>query len=318
MGRRRWAYHPMTDSTPTGATARFPAIAVTTAFPTMSGGWPLLKPRTSPSRCVGSSLPPVNLVDAAMGVSMKPGQRAVTPTPCAAQSARRHWERWRTAALVVPYADSKAVGVKPNPDEILTTWPRCAASMGGVKAEQQLMTPSRLTERMKLQSSDVISEYGPVIPTPALFTRMVRAPCVSTTAAASTSISARSATLRRWASWPPTPPRLLELERSAHSDAVFSAEASSMSVHSTVAPLAAKAWAVARPIPLPAPVTSAVAVSKTMGRRFMVSVPGWTALPSHCQRRHPRRHQDRHRQQHRCQICQICQICGISLRQRSP
>src|SRR5580704_3155520 len=293
MGRRRWAYHPMTDSTPTGATARFPAIAVTTAFPTMSGGWPFLKPRTSRSRCVGSSRPPVNLVDAAMGVSMKPGQMAVTPTPCAAQSARRHWERWSTAALVVPYADSKAVGVKPNPEEILTTWPWCAASMGGVKAEQQLMTPSRLMERMKLQSCDVMSEYGPVIPTPALFTRMVRAPCLSSTVAAKASTSARSATLRWWASWPPRPPTLLELERSLHSAAVFSAETSSMSVHRTVAPLAAKAWAVARPIPLPAPVTSALAVSKRIGRRFMVSVQSGTALASHCQHRQ----RDRHRRQ---------------------
>src|SRR5450755_154576 len=296
----------MSDSTPTGTTARFPAIAVTTACPTMSGGWPFLKPRTSRSRCVGSSRPPVNRVDDAIGVSMKPGQMAVTPTPCAAQSARRHWERWSTAALVVPYADSNAVGVKPNPEEILTTWPRCAASMGGVKAEQQLMTPSRLMERMKLQSSDVISEYGPVIPTPALFTRMVSAPCLSSTAAAKASTSARSATLRWWASCPPRPPRLLELERSPHSAAVFSTEASSMSVHSTVAPLAAKAWAVARPIPLPAPVTSAVAVSKRMGRRFTASVRRWTVLASSCHRRHQNRKQDQHRQQHphqhRCQL----------------
>ena len=60
----------------------------------------------------------------------------------------------------------------------------------------------------------------------------------------------------------------LELVRSPHSAAVFSAAASSMSVHSTVAPLAARACAVARPMPLPAPVTSAVADSKRIGGRL--------------------------------------------------
>ena len=66
--------------------------------------------------------------------------------------------------------------MKASPDETLTTWPRRAASIGGVKAEQQLTTPSRLMERMNVQSSAVMSEKEPVMPTPALFTRTVNGP----------------------------------------------------------------------------------------------------------------------------------------------
>ena len=46
--------------------------------------------------------------------------------------------------------------------------------MGGVNAEQQLTTPSRLTERMQAHSSAVMSANEPVMPIPALFTSTLR------------------------------------------------------------------------------------------------------------------------------------------------
>jgi hypothetical protein len=46
-----------------------------------------------------------------IGVLMTPGQMAVTPTPLDDQSARRHYDSASTAALVVTYAGSVAVGV---------------------------------------------------------------------------------------------------------------------------------------------------------------------------------------------------------------
>ncbi len=106
--------------------------------------------------------------------------------------------------------------------------------MGGVKAEQQLTTPSRLTERMNTHSSAVMSEKEPVMPTPALFTRTVNAPCsvlhgrrhgVDLLPVGHVEVGRPE-----WAA--PLP----ALARSPHSAAVFSAAASSMSVHSTVAP----------------------------------------------------------------------------------
>ena len=75
-------------------------MAPTMAAPTISGGWARAYALTSRSRARGSSLPPVKRADVTIGVLMKPGQMAVTPTPAGAQLARRHCESWRTAALV--------------------------------------------------------------------------------------------------------------------------------------------------------------------------------------------------------------------------
>ena len=49
--------------------------------PTISGGWARAKPLTSRARAGGSSLPPVKRAECTIGVLMKPGQMAVTPTP---------------------------------------------------------------------------------------------------------------------------------------------------------------------------------------------------------------------------------------------
>src|SRR6185295_4739806 len=132
----------------------------------------------------------------------------------------------------------------PKPEETLTTWPPPRAIIAGPKAAQACTTPSRLTERIQRQSSTDMSAKRPVMPTPALLTRTSTGP-VRAARAATASGSVTSQPSAR-----PVPPA------SPHSAAVFSAASRSMSAHTTVAPRTAKAAAVARPIPLPAPVTT--------------------------------------------------------------
>jgi len=51
---------------------------------------------------------------------VNPGQIAVTPMPSLASSARRHSLSIRTAAFVVEYAGSRAVGVKAAAEAMFT------------------------------------------------------------------------------------------------------------------------------------------------------------------------------------------------------
>ena len=89
---------------------------------------------------------------------------------------------------------------------------------------------------------------GEIMLTPALFTRMSTGPNRSTTSPTTVSMRPGSRTSRAHAAaWPPA---------SRISSATAAAPSSVTSVAATSAPSSAKRWAVARPIPLAAPVTT--------------------------------------------------------------
>lgn len=136
---------------------------------------------------------------------------------------------------------------------------RCAIC--APNSRQPWITPHRLTPMMRSQSAGPVSRNGPLIVIPALLTTMSGTRCPSRTAAANSSIAAASATSTRQA--------VAAGPRAPASVAVRSAAEPSMSAAITVAPRSARASAVARPKPLPAPVTTASAPSK--GARGMAT-----------------------------------------------
>src|SRR5215472_10723125 len=119
---------------------------------------------------------------------------------------------------------------------------------------RQKNTPLPLTRMMRSQSASVRSMMSARRVTPALLTRMSIRPNVSTTRATILSMVARS------------PTSALTARPSFTAAAVDSAAAGSMSTTATRAPASAIASEIARPMPLPAPVTMATLSASVMDR----------------------------------------------------
>src|SRR5579884_938892 len=140
---------------------------------------------------------------------------------------------------------------RPRTEEVLTTWPPSPwASIRGTKAWMPCTTPSRLTPRTQSQSFSVVSVTGPPPPaTPALLQRTWTGPNLSSTASASSSTDERLET---------SVTKCITSVAAPTSSAARASGRSSMSASTTCMPSAAKRSAMARPIPLAAPVTTAV------------------------------------------------------------
>ena len=104
---------------------------------------------------------------------------------------------------------------------------------------------------MRRHSSSVVSVNGPATAIPALFTTTSGTPWESATRRASAATASASATST-----------VAATAAEPIADAVSAAAASDRSAATTRAPRAANACAVARPIPLPAPVTTTSAPSQ--------------------------------------------------------
>lgn len=169
--------------------------------------------------------------------------------PAEASSARRHSLNIRTAAFVAAYAGSEADGEYAAAEAMFTRWPPVPRSAIWVpNSRQPRTTPSRLTPTIRCQSSSVCASNGPTIAIPALLTTTSGTPTSVRTQSAKRSMSAAADTSTcRACAVPP---------RAAISSQTDVAAARSRSATTILAPLAANPSAIARPMPLPAPVTT--------------------------------------------------------------
>ena len=145
-----------------------------------------------------------------------------------------------------------AVAKKPAIDAVLTTWPASpASSMRGRKLVTPWMTPHRSTPSTHSQSFRDSSATVPPPPTPALLHNSSTLPKRSNAAAASASTWSGSETSQCTSN--------TSVPSAPASDAAASARpASSTSASTTCIPSAAARRARASPMPLAAPVTTAV------------------------------------------------------------
>src|SRR6266508_5751457 len=111
------------------------------------------------------------------------------------------------------------------------------------------MTPKMLIPTIQLMSSSLSSAKRPTLSTPALLTRMLQVPCRSVTSSGSSAIRAGSATSARCV--------LAMASRSSMACRVVASPSVSRSTRATAHPRSARSRAVARPMPLAAPVMTA-------------------------------------------------------------
>ena len=157
-----------------------------------------------------------------------------------------------TPCLATSYVAAQGADTRPATEAVLTTWHSLSCfSMIGTKTRMPWSTPQRLTPSTHCQSASVNSQDAPTTGgTPALLQRMWTAPNASIVLAARASTSAARETSVRTGSTV-APPAFI-------SDAVLARAPSSTSARTTFIPSAAKRSAIARPMPLAAPVTTAV------------------------------------------------------------
>ena len=134
--------------------------------------------------------------------------------------------------------------------------------MPGKTARVQYSGPRRLTSRVCHQLSGSVAASGPTGPNrPTLLTSRSTGPIASSAAATMLSTCWRSVTSHRMASACPPRPSI--------SPATPVTSSSERAQTATAAPASPRARAMARPIPRPAPVTSATCPSRrTAGRSF--------------------------------------------------
>jgi len=123
-----------------------------------------------------------------------------------------------------------------------------------------------LTPTIRCQSSSVVASSGPTTAIPALFTTTSGTPTSVRTQLANRSMSAATATSTCRACAAPPRPQISSLTEVA--------AARFRSAATTRAPLAANPSAVARPIPLPAPVTT----TSLFPNGFAASVMGFSEV----------------------------------------
>ena len=150
--------------------------------------------------------------------------------------------------MLAQYAAMPAMAFLPASEEIMKTWPPCLARWGRAARVRRKAAPT-LVSSTSLHCSSLVSAMRPWEPMPALLTRTCRPPWASTARAIAASQSDR---LRTSAAWTAARPPACSTARAVSS--------SSFGVRETTvteAPAPPRATAIARPIPRPAPVTSA-------------------------------------------------------------
>src|SRR5579862_2796781 len=143
------------------------------------------------------------------------------------------------------------MSTSPATEAVFTMCPSCpSASIRGTKERTPCTTPMRLMSSVHFQSSIVAVQMGPATATPALLKTRWTAPNFSQALAASASRSPGFETSQRMHS-ARTPICAIAIS-------VSRMPFSSMSASTTFAPSRAQAITSSRPMPLPAPVTTAV------------------------------------------------------------
>src|SRR5437667_3335746 len=208
-----------------------------------------------PSRCLG----PIILRASSMSfqrrsirrVSIAPGEIVLARMPCAAWSAASTFASWIKAPLVAQYAGRPGEATRPSCEAMRITRPPPRVVIAGIAAFAIRKAPVRLIRITRSQAASSISSTVAALSLSAApYIRTSRPPKRCTVAATAPRQLAPSVTSRCTGSaWPPP---------ASISAAVVFAPGSSMSAHATLAPAAAKASAVARPIPFAAPTTMAI------------------------------------------------------------
>src|SRR5437667_3302798 len=194
-------------------------------------------------------------MSATIGVSMVPGHTALMRMPLEAYSSAALFVSPITPCLDAWYVARPGMPIRPPIEEQLTIAPLPCLRIWRSSYFMQFHTPRRLMAFTRSNSSPLpsaVSTAGDC--TPALLYAASRRPKVDTVCSIMAATSASSATLQRTAIalWP----------AETSSSAAERTACSSMSASTTAAPASAKALAVARPMPEPAPVTSATLFSK--------------------------------------------------------
>src|SRR3990170_3495387 len=190
--------------------------------------------------------------DSPMRVFTTAGQSTDTFTlePVSASSWCKDSDRATTACLLAQYIASQGRVCSPAPDAVFTTWHSSpCSSITGTKARIPWITPQRFTPSTHSQSFSVFCHVTPPTPTPALLHRTWTAPIVSTVNLASASTSSDLETSVRFA--------VTAAPAAFSSRSVRFSASSSRSASTTFMPSAANRPAIARPMPLAAPVTTA-------------------------------------------------------------
>src|SRR3984957_17467552 len=183
------------------------------------------------------------------GVYTVPGQMALTRTPRGARSTDMDRVRATTAPLDAQYEAKFAMPTTAATEPWLMIDPLPAATIERAATWEHTKVPLALTAKHRSQSSSVASITEPLLLTPALLY----------------STSTRPNSLVTWANAPSTwagsaraaPPASALPPASAISPAVSLTAWVAMSTSATDAPSRANSTAAARPIPDPAPVTTA-------------------------------------------------------------
>ena len=157
----------------------------------------------------------------------------------------------------------------PAYDDTVTIRPHVAVTMSDTEAWMQLNVPVRLTPIIRSQRSPVMSAKLRCAAIPAAVTTMSIGPKASRASATAASTETRSAT-STWTA-------MVSLPLASRERAADPAPSPLMSSRATRSPRSASRWAIARPIPDAAPVTSAVLVIR-IGVLVDLSVVG-IAIP---------------------------------------
>src|SRR4051812_16075441 len=185
---------------------------------------------------------------AVMPVLIGPGQTQFAVTPLGPSSTASERVRPITPCLAAVYAGMPAVAPSPSVDATLTIRPRPSRRRSSSAARTKPVYAVRLMASVVLHARSKSSEsISAGTLTPALLTRPSTGPSaerISPTARAGAPGSATSA-LTAWTAAPAP----------AISPATRASPSASRSTMPTAAPSSASRWAVARPMPLAAPVT---------------------------------------------------------------
>src|SRR5882762_2496173 len=185
----------------------------------------------------------------AIGVRIPPGCTQETNTDVLSSSWRSASVNPRTANLLAEYALCPAGATIPNTLEIFTICARGSFFSRGRKYFTPYTTPQKLMPISQRKSSSEISSNLPCSATPALLISSVTRPCCATTSFAKPCMADSSETS--------TICEVSLTPRSISEAAVCCTPASSISASARADPAAANCRASPRPIPEPAPVTTA-------------------------------------------------------------
>src|SRR5882724_8926652 len=188
----------------------------------------------------------------AIAVRIPPGCTQETCTVVLASSCRKDYVNPRTANLLAEYADCPGGAISPKTLEISTICARFSRLSSGRKYLTPYTVPQKLMFISQRKSSSEISSNVPSIATPALLINRVTRSCRLLTSSAKERTPSSSATSSTC---------VVASALFFSSDCAVSANPfSSMSASASAEPAVASCCASARPIPDPAPVTTATPV----------------------------------------------------------